>query len=71
MQIPRQYGWRMLSDPAADVPDAVPAAARKPPYARGTSSTRRGPSREPTRRWPDEWEDEWEDERADEELDLG
>jgi hypothetical protein len=28
-QIARQYGWRMLSDPAADVPDAEPLASPK------------------------------------------
>ena len=34
-QIPRQYGWRILADPGADVPDArrpTPATAAKPRY---------------------------------------
>ena len=67
MQIPRQYGWRMLSDPAADVPDAAPPPARGPRVRREDElDTSESPLPAETWSESDEWEDEWEDEGEDE-----
>lgn len=66
MQIPRQYGWRVLSDPAADVPDAAPPPPRRT-RVRREDEVDLSEAPLPAEAWDesedreDEWEGEWEE----------
>jgi hypothetical protein len=42
MEIPRRFGWRLLADPAADLPGAEPVPAPGTPEAAAAEDTGSG-----------------------------